>query len=647
MEAPTGRDPGATDARAPAHVAGRAPIGAWCVLGIALVYAGLWVVATPYFGLNHDAQAYAASGLIAIDPQPLAGDLFFRYRSQDEFSVFPALYGQAIGALGLEPAAALLCGVLQFAWFALAAAIAATLLGPRVGMLALGLLVVLPEPYGGQRVFHLVEPFLTPRLPAEVLSLLAFWLYLKGRRVGSAIAVCVAATVHPLIAFPALLLLVFLEVRRRIPPAAAAAGFTVIVVCGAILASWLLGGDSPVMEGQWLAVTRIRSPFLFLDGWRPVDWSNLLQCVLVLALCARVMRGSESASVASATLWLAAAGLTLAAVTTFIAPLDLLVQGQPWRWLWVARLFATMLLPGLLFALWSGPSVERAAALFVAAGSLLFVDRANPSALAQMSPSILTAFGAALWAWREPLAPSGRSALGAAYAALVAVVGASLLRATGAVGLVLGSPAPHLWFAILRAVGSATVPLVIVAVGAWALCLRTAGAVSRGLLLVAGCAFLVAVGPRAQAEWSAQRFPERARAQFTDWRQRIPAHAEVLWLGDRLQETWFLLGRQSYLSRSQSGGVVFSRDLAGEVVRRALVLAPLIEPGYWIADPAAANARAQPLTRATLAEVCRDPELGFVVAGEDVGGAAARKDWPVRGAAIFLYACDDVRRRAP
>jgi hypothetical protein len=611
-------------------------------VALALVYVFVWSLATPYFGFNHDAQAYAAAALLKIDPQVFAQELFFRYRSQEELSAFPSIYAWAIRVLGLEPAAAVLCASFQLAWFTLVGAIAIRLLGRRLGFLALGLLVALPLPYGGQRVFHLVEPFLTARLPAEVLSLLAFWLYLRSYRAWSLLAVTAALAVHPLIAFPALLLLGLVEVRRRFEFPKATAAAALAVVLGAVGGAWLLGGTTPVMEGQWLAVTKIRSAFLFADGWRAGDWSNVAMCLLLLHLMARAPAAGEGSRVAAASAWLAVAGLVLTAVTTWITPLTVLVEGQPWRWMWPARLFATMMLPGLLSTLWVHGPIGRVSAMFTGAGCFLFVGHATTSPAVQWSPALLVALGSLSWALRDRLDGNSPALLGAARAVLAFVLLAGILRAMAALRVGMAGPTGD-WFGALRAIGSATLPLVLIVALAWAVVSRTVSSRVHATTLAVACALFAIVVPRAWAEWTEQRFGALARDSFADWRAIIPPDAEVLWLGDRLKETWFLVGRRSYLSRSHSGGVVFSPELAAEVVRRALVLEPITRPGYWIAEPGAVDPNEHPLTATSLREICRDPELGFVIADVEIARPAARKGGAATGGPLLLYSCKDAR----
>jgi hypothetical protein len=158
---------------------------------------------------------------------------------------------------------------------------------------------------------------------------------------------------------------------------------------------------------------------------------------------------------------------------------------------------------------------------------------------------------------------------------------------------------------------------------------------------------LVGAGARnAFAEWTSKSFSGNAVAEFSEWRNLIPTDAEVLWY-DNLRETWFLLERRAYLTRSQSGGVVFSEGLADEIVRRALVLEPYIDPNFWIITSPTVQTTPNALTEGVMQDICRDPELSFVVSEEDIGSSIATKEWPAQEQYIYLYDCGRYRSGSP
>src|SRR5438270_7254260 len=60
--------------------------------------------ARPYAGITHDARLYSIQVLNQLDPSAYSDDLFFRYGSQDQFSIFSRCAAPLVALLGLEPA---------------------------------------------------------------------------------------------------------------------------------------------------------------------------------------------------------------------------------------------------------------------------------------------------------------------------------------------------------------------------------------------------------------------------------------------------------------------------------------------------------------------------------------------------------------
>jgi hypothetical protein len=121
---------------------------------------------------------------------------------------------------------------------------------------------------------------------------------------------------------------------------------------------------------------------------------------------------------------------------------------------------------------------------------------------------------------------------------------------------------------------------------------------------------------------------------FADWRKVIPPASNVFVAPAHYSAdfAWFTLQRPSYLSVNQSAGVVFSRATAMEIERRSQVLLPVLDLNWRLRTSSrgtlandAMQRGSRPFTEEKLVSVCRDPQLGFVVAKEDVGiGLIAR-----------------------
>ena len=623
--------------------AARSSLLTWMSTGaLILIYAGLWLHLTPYGGLGHDAQAYALEALAKLNPVPFAQELFVLYRSQEEFTLFPHVYAALIDLFGLESAASITVFLCHLLWYSVAFLLLKRLLGTTTAFLSLGLLITLSGTYGGFRVFHMAEPFLTARLPGEVISLGAIWLYLSNRKLIATIATIAAIAIHPLIAFPVAALLVCLEIGRRGPWYAVPA-LLILGVLAAIAGSFLLADGDPFMSGRWLAMTQLRSGFLFVHFWRSIDWNDTLLNLLTLAIGAAALSAAMPRRVAQTVLGVALAGLVLAAISSLWLSLEVLIQGQPWRWVWISRFFAIALLPAIVLSMWTQGRTGRGSALLLISAWIFIAPVSAQSPMMLMLGTLLSGAALAIWLTRQHLADFERiiaigSSLvcGAVMLSSMATMSvASALMSSGTESAVSVSS----WMTgILRML----TPAVGVAVGACAIARMNRYPWRIAVLAITGVVLVGTGVPTAFAQWTSKAYTGQPHTEFADWRQRIPVESEVLWY-DNLRETWFLLERRAYLTRSQSGGVVFSEALADEVVRRALVLEPYIDPNFWIITGPSMKAEPNPLSAEIMRSICRDHELGYVVSEDDIGSAVASKQWPEAGEYIYLYDCRDYR----
>lgn len=605
------------------------------LVGLLALYAALWMLLTPYPGLSHDAQAYALQALSRLDPSVLGQDIFLRFDSQDRYTLFPWIYAQLIQRFGLEASAAGLTFALHVAWYGTSYMICRRAFGTPLALLAIGLLVAIPGSYGGHRVFHFAEPFMTARLPAEVLSLLAIWCWALDRRIASFALAALAMLVHPLMAFPVLLYLVLLGVQSAFPrpwvmPTAALLG-----VLGAVAGSVLLAGGSPTMTDAWLEAARMRSGFLFLSQWSAWDWNTTLVTLLTLAFATAALTDPLARRLAQAGLWLALAGLLLAGLASELWHLKILMQGQPWRWLWLARFLAIAVLPAALFAAWRSGASGRASVALLVAAWLVVAPAGARSSVTLFMGSFLAIAGLLIWMTRTRTPDSTRQLLQRGAFAIVAVVVLASLVTASVRALGVG-PSRELTLPMQRllTVVDLITPAVLAVLAAWSLSCALRGRLAVAGLAVAASALLVAGLSFAAPRWVDRTYSGENRQLFSDWRSVIPPDAEVFWWNG-LREVWFLLDRRSYLTVSQAGGVVFSPEIAGELARRAENLRSFIDPDFWFNKPSPLK----PLSREVLADICKDPALGFVVSKDDVGLAIASETWPRAGESVYLYDC--------
>jgi hypothetical protein len=399
------------------------------------------------------------------------------------------------------------------------------------------------------------------------------------------------------------------------------------------------------MDANWVATTHIRSAFLFIDSWRPEDWNHTILTLMTLATASLALTSDPTRRVVRSALWIALTGLVLAAFASEVWNLKVLMQGQPWRWLWLGRLFAIMVIPATLYSAWSAGPAGRGVALLLAAAWLAVVPVSTRSLAAVMMGSLLASLAFLVWVVRTRLKESTqlliqRGAWGIVALVLVAAaVTTSLSAMVVQIDLDISRATPWLYM-VLRPI----TPAVLIAATAWAVLRTTRPTAVTGLVLACGIGLIAIAAPSATRNWTQRTYSSENIAAFADWRAAIPAEAEVFWW-DGLREVWFLLQRRSYLTLSQGGGVVFSGEVSAELRRRAANAAAFIDPGFWFNEPHALTATPRPLNRDILAMTCRDPALGFVVSRDDIGTGAPRKEWPAAGRFVYLYDCNDFRER--
>lgn len=594
-------------------------------------YAVIWNLSHFYRGLDHDAHLYALQALNHLHPDLYSNDIFFRFGSQDSFTVFTAIYAPLVAWIGLDNTASLLTLASTALYFCGAWLVAKRLAGPSIAWLATGLLIVCELYYGGFQVFKTAEEFLTARLPAEAIGLCAIAAWLSQRRALCVALLLFAALLHPLMAVPVIALIALLAVPRqkhRILFAAACIGYAV-VVCVALAAPL---GPFRLVDDEWLSIIRLRSYYLFPTTWSLDGWNRTAVVVSTLALGALIQGASTIAAVCRAMLIICVTGVLLS-LSTEIFPIQILLQGQSWRWLWLGGVIALICLPAIIQALWLEQRSARVSAVLLCSAWLLLEVAGGP----------LAALSLAIWIVRHRVSAQALKLLrllGLGVAMITLVWTISNVHTVMQWHLDLGKE--PLAIEKIRNIFGLTAPAALVVTCLWLLAIRAPARVAA-LLLSCLLAVLVPMtaGPTID-QWSKRAFARSTYVDFRDWRAIVPPGGEVLWLWNPVS-TWLLLERPSYMSLSQSAGLLFSRQLAIEIDRRTRVLEPLGDQDFLIVGGARRGA-SKPFSRDALTRICRDRELGFVVAGGQVGPTAGMHEWPRRGQFVWLYDCNVYRQ---
>jgi hypothetical protein len=613
-------------------------------LCICLLLVAIWLGMHGYHGVTGDGQIYALQAFARLHSQ-LANDLYLQNTSQDRFTYFSPLYGWCIAVLGLESAARLL--TLLFTLWLLAAGwiLAAAIIGRGAAWMTVAVLLIVAGDYGGSGVFRVLDPFLTARLPAEALVITALGCYVHGmKRLGALLAVG-ALFIHPLIALPGLLLIVYLWLPVRMG-IVGAIGVVVATLAVAVTAASLPAASLvlTVIDAPWLEVVRERSQFLFLQLWSIRDWETNTQPFISLGLTAMAVADRRIRKLCGAAALVGITGLAVALIGGVIGPVAILVQGQAWRWVWIVVFIAVVLLP------WTALKVSRdqrcgplCALLLVSGWTLPGVD----GTVCVMAASIL-------WLNRERIRPRLATYLRWVCAALGAAVVAWILTKCWAIASPATSPSDGMPLGAMQVqkVFALKVPAALLGGLVWWGTRTSRPAWAPMLLSAMLAAFSVLMFPAAFKQPRMLAAADEVQ-EFADWTNAIPPTSTVVVTPSRDVGAfvWFTLGRPNYLSMDQSSGVVFSRETALEVRRRSEVLIPLMDPDWKIMTrlraktaPGSKNeAITRPLTPENLIQVCADPQLGFVISQDKVGfdplrheHAGAWKNWN-------LYDCRKVR----
>jgi hypothetical protein len=615
---------------------------------LVLILVLLWSVTHQYRGLAGDAELYAVQALARIHPN-LFHDLFLRNRSQDTFTVFSPFYASCISILGLRSAALTLTIAFKVWFFIAAWVLARRLSNSRTAFLAVASLIVTLGSYGAYGVFQYAEDWVTARSLAEALVITALAFHFGGSRVVALLLASGTIFVHPLMALPGLLLLIFVSMSHRISIVAAAA--TVLLSLGIALAGRWTSSEAhffTVMDANWLEVVRERSQFLFLQLWRAADWELNARPFLSLTVTALVIDDPQVRKLCAAAMLVGATGLAVAATASLIGPLSVLLQGQAWRWVWITA-FSSMLLlvptvlavwrdpkfgllcAFLLISAWAVPAIYGAACLVCVVTLWLLRDRINDRT-AWYLRRLAVAVGIAFMLWivkncwgifRSPHAGSG-------------IELPSFIQMRDVPGLPV---------------------FAVVITGLLAYWIRSI----RSVLAVAAiCGVLIAatalLWPRTFRDVGRDGTPAEI-AEFSDWRSVIPLDSNVFVVPahNSASFAWFTLERPSYLTVDQSSGVAFSRATALEVRRRSQVLLPLMDPDWQLLSNMkktrsgndASSPSSRTFTRDRLISLCSDPQLNFVVARQNVGFDPIRHTPPGPWKDWNLYDCRRIQNSNP
>jgi hypothetical protein len=601
---------------------------------LALTAAVLFLFLHPYRGIMHDARLYTIQALSHLRPELYANDVFLRFGSQDNFTLFSPLYAWLISGLGLEPAAAALtlCSSLLFfiASFLLTRQIAST----RQAWAALLLLLLIPSFYGSHHIFYFIEEFVTPRQLAEALTIFSVLAWLKDRRVLGAVVAAGAMAIHPVMGLPGAVFLVTFEWVmprwQKLWPMGVVAALVAMIAAG----GWL-----PLhrwqFDNEWYALVASRL-YLNLHDWTGDAWERVVVVFATLAIASIVLE-QRLRRIALAAILACGSLLLLAFVGGDLLRIVIIVQAQPWRAMWLATTLALVLFPGICVRGWQDGGIKLCAPLLLAA-SWAALSETLGAGLAVLALAF-AAFG--------PRVPKSfeRLLLGGAWSALTITLLFTLADAQLSLqdGLAAMGNYPRYLDRIFIYCSSGVPPALILAAGGYCALKFRSDAMVIGLSIITAIVLLAIAKPTIQTWTDVHKFDSPIRS-FAAWRAKIPEGSDVLWTGGSSEEeagtlnTWLLLERPSFISRIQASNALFSRGAAIEMRDRAQSLRGLV----LFLDPYNSKSPAPRTFSPLLQPICTKTKVRYIVskiALPDAVGTPA----PASAGPIFhnykLYSC--------
>jgi len=620
----------------------------------------------PYRGLVHDSMLYGYQVANHLEGSRYADDIYFRYGSQDRYTIFSPLVVPLAGLVGLSTAFFLLylLSKILFLWATMR--FVQVLIAARlVSTLALIFIATVPLNFGGLNIFSVNEDFLTPRLLASALTILALEGLLRDRLIAPLLLLVVALLIHPLMAFPGLLVCFGWFVTGRLSTTWAIGIIALLgVLTGVVLGYQSLGMRLfGFMDEPWHDAIH-RAAFVNTPAdWQYEDWLRIvLSAGILVAGCFSTAFDGARRRFLALVLLVGLVGLGGAVLACHL-PYALLMQGQPWRALWLLEFVKIPVAFVLVAEAWTGERpLARLAALVVLAYLAISFHGVAEVIVVVMAFPVLAIFFRGLaprprdkdWLWRSALCSL---VLGLAIREMMRFVG---LVDSGQWAELAGSPQDQVLLLL-----SCADPWLRLAAGCGILVLlyqlcgggRLFGMATATIFVVLQCGHF----GLPHTDWYARRFPKPDSADIAAvgaflgdrWHEERPP--TIYWPGARWRAFWFDLHANCYFEWPNAvTGLLFSRGQALEAMRRAELLKSfeidrLRRPGTeWHNEPFKgwaerlyqADLDNQPgPTREDLQRLCREEKVDFVVLPQEFEGldAARQGSW-------FIYDCRTIAK---
>jgi len=619
-----------------------------------LVLLAMNALSRPVSVTAHDARLYSLQALNAAEHGAYADDLFLRYGSQDQLSLFSRIIGPMVALLGLR-IAFFVCYFVFNALFVLAAfrLVRALIDDAAIATFVLVFLVTAPLPYGGQGIFLVHEQFFTPRMVAVPLTLFAVERLFKLRFLAAFALLAAATMVHPLMAFGGVMIGVGLLAATYLPPRVCLAMLGVATVAGLMVMFTPMLGTKlfGTMDEDWHERLRISVPYNYPDMWGVLDWLNVGVSFALMIIAATTLYRDDPVR-RRFFLVVAIAGIvgfsaTLAASMSSYA---LLFQAQPYRVMWILKVLQIPL-AFVVIARWSeAPTLLARLAALALVGFYCNTHALEPelkiiltmTALSLLLAKLTTSSPEENWLWYGSARGLVLGALGwMAYRWWFFANNRAVFTQHFDLNefFVLDIGSPILWLVGMTILASWQ-PLDVRALR-WS-ALATA--------LLAPIVFFL---PEGSSDY--RREHTRLGADMAFVREIVEhgsiTHPTIYAPFNRPDLLWIDVGANSYFDILQTAGILFQRDTAIEVERRAplvgkfemhlqrgrtVFLGDAKKHGYEILFKTPFDG--PPPTSDDLVRLCAEPTLDYVVLPHEFAGLYAATN-----GRVYVYDCAKLR----
>jgi hypothetical protein len=615
-------------------------------------------LARPCYATAHDAHLYSLQALNQAENGAYAADVFLCYGSQDQFTLFSRVIGPLVAAIGVRAAfflCYLICNTLFI--FALFRLVRTLVADPVIATLSLIYLVTAPLSYGGFDIFTVHEQFFTPRIVGTTFTLFALERMLGRHFVQALLLLIAGSLMHPLMAFGGAMIWAGYLACTYLPTRVFA-GLLIAALLGsaAVLSIPAVGTQLfGTMDADWHQMIRVAVGYNYPDTWTLKDWLNVAVSFAVpIAACRALYQGDPEHRRFFAIVALAGAVGLVATLAASFLPYALLFQGQPYRVLWILKVFQVPL-GFLLIARWSHDPKARFAAL----GLLAFfcVTHYLPPELAIFAIAVALSIGVSrLQEETEPNAWWYAAARGLVLGALawMAYRWWFLLGERETIvaqfdfneWLLFDMISPFFWL-----VGLCVTAAWMEKPATWRVALGAAVAIA---IVTPVALFAAEASPEFRRDHTRLGADVELVRDFVKAGNHGSRRSTVYWCLGRTDLVWTDVGANSYFGILQTAGVMFNRQTAAEIDRRVVLVARFEMArqrgvGVFLDEEKKVGMENlfkipydSPLpSQEDLVRLCQEPGLDYVIIEQEFPGL-----YSASNGRIFVYECYKVKGSA-